>query len=320
MPDDLIPAIEPKDAPSVPTETTDAPADNAEPVSDDSVYDSVADDVLSDDDGDDEDDGVDPAPKASEPDSDDAPQDKGKKPVAPGNNLTDAEKSVLDRAQVPKDQWGTISRAAVDALVNAQQTMDRLQAERGREQQEKPEETKEKPEKKPERAENPDISRVMDELAAEYGDEIKPIGNLLASLDSRNESARQAAQTMPYVKSLVEDIAFEMATQSVMAQYPSADKPEARQQLRQRIQRELAVGDYLKDGVGLLQAVREAASQSARVLFSGVNETAAAADLVSKNKDRLASQPKVKSRAASPRKPKTEDEIYDSIADEVLSE
>lgn len=307
MPDDLLPA----DSTPAPEATPEAAETE---VANEAAYDDASDLLEAETDEATQDQG-DPEPEPEEAAVDETQAETEQEPQAPV--LTHADRQALARAKIPEGSWKHLSRDAVDQIVTMQRQMDRLQAEAGRQQ---PAPTKADPAKQaPPADDDLDIQGVFAKLEESYDADIKPLGELLTKIDQRARPAMEAAQRLPAVQGLLQDLVLRVALDQTIKDYPSASKPEARAKLTERFWKEYGTGEYAPtQGGSMVDAIFQAMSEAAKAEFAGMTETAAAASLVTQNKQRLKAQPKTGSAKPNRPKPETDDDIYERAAKELL--
>lgn len=237
--------------------------------------------------------------------------------------LTDGDKQVLERSKIKPDQLKGLARESIDALVGTlreqQSVQDGLRSELGRYKPKDDAPAKQAESKQPVAT---DYSKRVDDtiakIAASYDDEIKPMAGLFTDLHGEINQVRESTQAVPMMMELMQDLVIEGALSGLEKEFPSITSPESRQRVMDRLMTEWSTGAYIKPGVKVGQAIREAARSAAKVTFNNTTEAAAAANLVKTNKDRLASQPKAGSPTNRPA-PKTKDDMYDRAFEEHIA-
>jgi len=306
------------EAPSPSTSQTFAEAAAPAIAARETAYDTAFKEHLTEDDA--------PATPAAEPKADATAEVKDEAaPAAPAQQdlLTEGDKHVLSRAKIKPESLAGMSRETIDSFVNSfreqQAEQDRLRSDLGRY---KPKEEAPKAEAQPQQTAKATpygskVDEVIGKIATSYDDEIKPLGDLFKETDGRLSQIEQTAQAIPAIMELLNDLVIDQALSGLATDYPSISSPESRDKVAARFLTEWNTGAYMRDGVKIGQAIRNAAKSAAKVVFTNTTEASAAASLVQNNKARLASQPKTgapTTRAA----PKTKEDVYDAAFDETI--
>lgn len=167
------------------------------------------------------------------------------------------------------------------------------------------------------------INSTMDKLVEEYGEEIRPMGEVLGRMEAANANARQiaaeAGSLANDMSTFITDMAMDMLMSTMTDKYPSLSKADARNKVAERFWTEWSTGEYGDGGGVTLSSMRSALENSAKVVFSNTDETTAAANLVKKNQQRVASQPG-RGSAKPSRVPSNPQEAEDMVYDDALSE
>lgn len=232
-----------------------------------------------------------------------------------GPVLTESEEAALKRAGYEAEEYAGWDRAKIEGRVA------KLRAAFAEHEKvvAKPAETK--PEaKKPEAKPTPfgeKLTKVTEALVKEYEAPIGALGELFQDMDASVTAAREQAAMVPVLTELVGELVLQTALNGLTGDYPSLTKPDARQKVMERFWTEWNTGTYTKPGVSMLDQMRTALTNAAKVTFLNTNEQTAAASLVQANKARVASQPKPGSPNARPQ-PRSAEDIYNVAFEETI--
>lgn len=157
---------------------------------------------------------------------------------------------------------------------------------------------------------------VIDKLAEVYGDEIKPLGDVVDLMGSEIERLGREASAVPLMQSVTSELVVELGLRDLSGEYPSVNTTEGRQQVLSEFDKEWKSGAHRQPGVPFREQVRSALARAAKVAFTPTQQAAQAA-LAEKTKTRLKAQPRVGAPKGNP-KPMSEDEVYDKAFQETL--
>lgn len=249
-------------------------------------------------------------------DADESQPQKTEAPAAEqatGLVLSDAEKSILARAQLNPEWFSGRSRSEIEATVaylsKMQADADRMGAELGRL---RPVQEKAPEQQQQQQAPSPFASKLdstFEKLEQAYEGDIGLLKELFTELHSQASGYQGQATQVSMMSEFLTEMAVDSAIDSLVSKYPSINAPEARQLVTDRFWMEMNTGEYAGKG-SFRSQIRAAAENAAKVVFSNVTEQSAAASLVTANRDRVAAQPRVgspKARGA----PRSADEVYD---------
>lgn len=168
------------------------------------------------------------------------------------------------------------------------------------------------------------VQHVVDELVDVYGEEMKPLGDVLnrvAGVADQLQTRVDRAETSGRVKDqLIVEMTIDTGMRDLQGDFPSLDKTEARERVVKRFESDWrGPNSRHRTGNGpLLNRLRSALRDAASAEFSNTTESAAQVALANKNKERLRTQPTAGSSRG--RKPQlTEDDVYDQAFDEHLA-
>lgn len=162
-----------------------------------------------------------------------------------------------------------------------------------------------------------EATKVVDELAGVYGDEIKPLGRIIGVMDQQITAARQEAAAMPVLQDLLAEMTVDLALRDLVTEFPSLGSASTRQKVVERFHRDWQSSPHASAEGSILSRIRSAVGDAARSEFGTVTESAASVALANKTKDRLKQQPKVgagRGRKAAP----TEDDVYDQAYEQFV--
>jgi hypothetical protein len=333
--------------PSTPGQETPAPAAN-----EDAIYDQAFANILGPDAPDDP---ATPAPATPDPSeaAPDAPaaedaSEAAEEQETPASTaqqtpqLSDADRQLLSRQHMkestfakldPDEQREFLANAAkrerdqTEYVRKLREQAKQRQEEEGGETEDEPgdqqQATRETPAHEPGELVQ-QAQKAVDELTEVYGDEMKPLGDVLGSLattaEQLNTRLERSESAGARKDQLIVEMTLDAGMRDLQGDFPSLEKAEARERVIKRFQSDWASPESRhRTAQGpLLDRIRAAMRDAASAEFSSNTESAAQVALVNKTKERLRNQPHAGS-AKGRKPPQSEDDIYDDAFEQTLA-
>lgn len=168
----------------------------------------------------------------------------------------------------------------------------------------------------------PNISRarqVVDELADIYGDDIKPLGDVLDAVGQQVTALKSEAATVPVMNQMLAQLSLDSALDRLVRDYPTLSEPKARSQVVEQFEKSWANSAHRTDtDMRYLDRVRAGVRDAAKELFGNVTEATAQANLVNTSKQRLLAQPP-SGNARGNAAPMSQDQVYEQAFEKHLA-
>jgi len=167
----------------------------------------------------------------------------------------------------------------------------------------------------------PDLSRVrevVDQLADVYGDDIKPLGQVLDAVNEQVGALQQQAAYVPMLNQMIAQMALDGAVNALERDYPSLSTPEARKKVVEKFEEMWPKSPHrVNSELRYLDRMREGVRDAAKELFKNTTEATAQAALLNTTKEQLLQQPPTGQGRGTPH-PMTEDALYAQAFNEHL--
>lgn len=168
------------------------------------------------------------------------------------------------------------------------------------------------------------VQSVVDSLVDTYGDEMKPLGDLMGHVNQELQRAQQQAQqasqaaaSLPLLQQVLVEMTIDSGVRDLVGDYPSLSKAEARQKVVKRFETDWQASPHRTAEGPMLDRIKAALADAAKAELGTQTESAAQVALANKTKQRLRNQPQPGSGRGTPQ-PKTEDDVYDQAFQEYL--
>jgi hypothetical protein len=165
---------------------------------------------------------------------------------------------------------------------------------------------------------------LISQMVEEYGEEIRPMGDMFKAIARDASQSRQAvvetSELMIDVATMQAEMALENLIPGFEKEFPSIAKPGVREKVTERFWSNWETGQYMQPGA-MFAGVREALNDAVSATFGGqTTEANAAASLVEKNRRLVQNQPKPGPQKPPRAKPMSEDERVESVYDDGVAE
>jgi len=162
---------------------------------------------------------------------------------------------------------------------------------------------------------------VVEGLTEVFGDEMKPLGNVLDALETQVSNLQSKAATMPLMEGMIAQMAVKLGISDLAGDYPSLSTAGAREQVIERFEADWATSPHrTNEKLHHLDRVHKALGDAAKAVFGSVTESAAQITLANKTKERLNAQPATTTSGRSRSAPQTEDDVYAAAFQEHLAD